>query len=212
MLLLQTIWLHDGCSEIRAVGGSHNIFGWGCAARSWKPLPYFRPKYAIFHTLSDLTPKMYTLFQTLWCVANSATVNRLTAYGTSWRPKRCSCLFSSRSMSTATHVTLKTVSQTKQKEYTPYFRPNWLIYGSTGWVRVEETEMHAARLAWRAFPDPPVKTRPKPVPRLFHLLRPPGDERAWERGWFKPFGYDLITMMKIPMDQIAMNGKLLVTV
>ena len=32
-------------------GGTHNIFRWGCAARSWKPLPYFRPKYTIFHTL-----------------------------------------------------------------------------------------------------------------------------------------------------------------
>ena len=32
-------------------GGTLNIFGWGCAAQSWKPLPYFRPKYRIFHTL-----------------------------------------------------------------------------------------------------------------------------------------------------------------
>ena len=32
-------------------GTFQNIFGWGCAARSWKHLPYFRPKYAIFHTL-----------------------------------------------------------------------------------------------------------------------------------------------------------------
>ena len=32
-------------------GGTLNIFGWGCAARSWKPLPYFRPKYTIFRTL-----------------------------------------------------------------------------------------------------------------------------------------------------------------
>ena len=37
---------------------------------------------------------MYTLFQTLWCVAISATLNIFTAYGTSWRPKRCSrCFF-----------------------------------------------------------------------------------------------------------------------
>ena len=32
-------------------GGTHNIFEWGCAAWSWKPLPYFIPKYTIFHTL-----------------------------------------------------------------------------------------------------------------------------------------------------------------
>ena len=38
------------------------------------------------YPISDLTLKMYTLFQTLWCVANSATLNRFTAYGTSWRP------------------------------------------------------------------------------------------------------------------------------
>ena len=29
------------------------------------------------------------------------------------------------SLSMATHVTLKVVSQTKQTEYTPYFRPKW---------------------------------------------------------------------------------------
>ena len=31
--------------------GTHYTFGWGCAARSWIPLPYFRAKYTIFHTL-----------------------------------------------------------------------------------------------------------------------------------------------------------------
>ena len=45
-------------------------------------IPYFRPD-----------SQMYTLFQTLWCVTISATLNRFTAYGTSWRPKRCSCFF-----------------------------------------------------------------------------------------------------------------------
>ena len=43
-------------------------------------------------------------------LANSAILNRFTVYGNSWRPKRCSCFISSRPMSTATHVTLKTVS------------------------------------------------------------------------------------------------------
>ena len=47
-------------------------------------IPYFRP---------DSQKQMHTLLQTLWCVANSATLNRSTAYGTSWRPKRCSCCF-----------------------------------------------------------------------------------------------------------------------
>ena len=27
------------------LGDTHNIFGWGCAVRNWKPLPYFRPKW-----------------------------------------------------------------------------------------------------------------------------------------------------------------------
>ena len=81
------------------------------------------------YPISDLTLKMYTLFQTLWCVAVSATLDRFTTYGTSWRPKRwCSCFFSSRSMSTATHITPKMVSQTKQTEYAPYFRPKRHIY------------------------------------------------------------------------------------
>ena len=32
-------------------GGTSRRFGWGCAARYWKSLPYFRPKYVIFATL-----------------------------------------------------------------------------------------------------------------------------------------------------------------
>ena len=43
---------HDGnVSETIKPGGVLIIFLGGCAARSWKPLPYFRPKYTIFHTL-----------------------------------------------------------------------------------------------------------------------------------------------------------------
>ena len=34
-------------------GFTHDVFGWGCAARSCPvlPLPYFRPKYTLFHTV-----------------------------------------------------------------------------------------------------------------------------------------------------------------
>ena len=67
--------------EIHSRGGTHNIFGWGCTARSWKTLPYFRPKYTIFHTLFQ-TWLSKCIFPTLWCVANSATLNRFTAYET----------------------------------------------------------------------------------------------------------------------------------
>ena len=87
---------------------------------------------------------MYTLFQTLWCVANLATLNRLTAHGTSWSHKRC--FFSWRSMSTAVHVTLKNVShdqtdgiytlfQTKRAKSITYFRlgmlENYTLWGGT---------------------------------------------------------------------------------
>ena len=43
--------------------------------------------------ISDLTLKMYTLFQTLWFVANSPTLTSFAVCGTSWRHKRCSCFF-----------------------------------------------------------------------------------------------------------------------
>ena len=38
-------------------------------------------------------------------------------------------------MSTATHITLKMVSQTKQTEYTPYFRLEMLNNDDTLWGR-----------------------------------------------------------------------------
>ena len=55
-----------------------------------KTLTLFQTKiYDFPYPISDLTFKMYTLFQTLWGVVISATLNGFTAYGTSWRPKRC---------------------------------------------------------------------------------------------------------------------------
>ena len=39
-------------------GGTPRKFGWGCAARRWKPLPYFRPKYVISPTLFQTWPKI----------------------------------------------------------------------------------------------------------------------------------------------------------
>ena len=48
-------------------GNTSRRFGWGCAARFWKPLPYFRPKCVIFSTLFHTRPKIgkiYSLFQT----------------------------------------------------------------------------------------------------------------------------------------------------
>ena len=37
--------------HLASPGGYLIFFGWGCATRSWKPLPYFRPKYTILHSL-----------------------------------------------------------------------------------------------------------------------------------------------------------------
>ena len=74
-------------------GGTHNIFGWGCAARSWKPSPYFRPKYMIFHTLfhtwiSKCIP--YSRPSDVWQIRQLWIDFRRTGL---WRPKRCSCFF-----------------------------------------------------------------------------------------------------------------------
>ena len=48
----------------RARGDTPRKFGWGCAARRWKPLPYFRPKCVIFpYPISDLTQNSITYFR-----------------------------------------------------------------------------------------------------------------------------------------------------
>ena len=44
--------------------------------------------------ISDLTLKMHSLFQTLWCVAISKLSIGFMAYGALWRPKRCSVFLS----------------------------------------------------------------------------------------------------------------------
>ena len=49
-----------------------------------KTLTLFQTKiYDFPYPISDLSLKMYTLFQTLWDVVISATLNIFTAYGTS---------------------------------------------------------------------------------------------------------------------------------
>ena len=56
-----------------------------------KSLTLFQIKiYGFPYPISDLTLQIYTRFQTVWGVVISVTLNGLTAYGTSWRPKRCS--------------------------------------------------------------------------------------------------------------------------
>ena len=97
------------------------------AAQSWKPLPYFRPKYTTFHTLFQTRlSKCIPYFRQceVWLFQQLSMDIRRTGFGDA--PNWCTrVFFSSRSMSTATHVTLKMVSHTKQTEYAPYFRPKW---------------------------------------------------------------------------------------
>ena len=106
-------------------GGTHNIFGWGCAARSWKPLPYFRPKYTIFHTLfqtwlSKCIPyfrqNVYPISddsQWIYGARDFVTPQTMFAF-----------FFFAINVHGNTRYS-KNLSQTKQTEYTPYFRPKW---------------------------------------------------------------------------------------
>ena len=80
-------------------------------------IPYFRPDSQNVYPISD--PVRYGNF------SNSQWIYGVRDFVT---PQMMFAFFSSRSMSTATHVTLKMVSQTKQTEYTPYFRPKWQSY------------------------------------------------------------------------------------
>ena len=116
--------------------GTHNIFEWGCAARSWKPLPYFRPKYTNFHTLfRTWLSKCIPYFRPcdVWQIRQLSIDLRRTGLRDAKNDVRVFLLRAQ--MSTATHVTLKMVSQTKQTEYTPYFRleilENDTLWGAT---------------------------------------------------------------------------------
>ena len=122
--------------------GTHNIFGWGFAARSWKPLPYFRPKYRNFQTLFQTwLSKCIPYFRPcdLWRIRQLSLVLRCTGLRDATNDARV--FFSSRSMHTATHVTLKMVShdqrdgtyppfQTKMAKSIPYFRLEMLENGT----------------------------------------------------------------------------------
>ena len=95
---------------------------------------------------------MYTLFQTLWCVAISATLNRFTAYAGLRDAPNGVRVFLVRDQCPRQHTLLNgipdqtdgiyTLFQTKMAKSIPYFRlemldplgrhiPIWLIYGST---------------------------------------------------------------------------------
>ena len=113
-------------------------------SRRVPPGPELQTKiYDFPYPISDLTLKMYTLFQTLWCVANSATLNRFTAYGTSWRPKRCSWFFffainvhgSTRYSKNGIPDQIDgiyTLFQTKMAKFIPYFRLE-MLENDTPW-------------------------------------------------------------------------------
>ena len=87
---------------------------------------------------------MYTLFQTLWGVVISATLNGFTAYGTSRRPKRCSrVFFFAINIHGNTHYSkngipdqtdgIYTLFQTEMAKSIPYFRLEMLYENGTLW-------------------------------------------------------------------------------
>ena len=128
-------------------GGVLIIFLGGVCRPVQKTLTLFQTKkYDFPYPISDLTLKMYILFQTLWCVTISVTLNRFTAYGTSWRPKRCSWFFEfainvhgntrySKSGIPDQTDGIYTLFQTKMAKSIPYFRLEMLendtLWGGT---------------------------------------------------------------------------------
>ena len=108
-------------------GGTHNIFGWGCAARSWKPLPQFRPKYTISHTLFQTLPwKCIPYFRPcdVWQIRQLSIDLRRT--GVRDAPNDVRVFFFAINVY-GTHVTLKTVSQTRRNIH-PTSDQNGKIY------------------------------------------------------------------------------------
>ena len=78
-------------------------------------IPYFRSDSQNVYPISD--PVMCGTFSNshwIYGVRDFVTPQTMFVF-----------IFSSRSMSAATDVTLKMISQTKQTEDTPYFRPKW---------------------------------------------------------------------------------------
>ena len=84
------------------------IWGWGCAARSWKPLPYFRPKYTIFHTLFQTRlSKCIRYFRPCNMLQFRQLSIGFTVYGTSWRPNDVCVFFFFAIQCPRQHVTAK---------------------------------------------------------------------------------------------------------
>ena len=75
--------------------------------------------------ISDVTLKMYTLFQTMCGVVISATLNRIYSVPDFVTPLTMCAFFFFALQCPRQHVTAKMVPQTKQTEYTPYLRPTW---------------------------------------------------------------------------------------
>ena len=84
----------EPCS-VEVLGGSTSRrFGWGCAVRFSKPLPYFRPKYVIslpyfrpdrkFDTLFQTSPYPYFVCVNIWAGLQTPNVNQTSVL---WRRK-----------------------------------------------------------------------------------------------------------------------------
>ena len=55
---------------------TRSIFGWECAALSWKPSPLFIKNIRFSIPCFRPKPKMYTIVQTMWDMVVSATLNK----------------------------------------------------------------------------------------------------------------------------------------
>ena len=62
-----TKWMKTASTFNSWGGGTHNIFGWECAARSWKPLPYFRQKNTIFCHFGPDSQNVYPISDPVMC-------------------------------------------------------------------------------------------------------------------------------------------------
>ena len=160
---------HPDGSDARGV--THNILGWGCAARSWKPLPYFRPKYTIFHTLFQtwLSKCIPYFRQNVYPISDDWTMD-LRRTGLRDAPNDVRGFFSSRSMSTATHVTLKIYPRPNRRNIHPISDQNGKFYTlfqtRNAWmVPFGAAHTYMASI-WEYPSPPPPPPLPAPLPRV----------------------------------------------
>ena len=62
--------------------GNHDIFGWECAAQSWKPFPIIDQNiwFSILYSKPDSQNVLYPQFQTLWAMVILATLSKIYSW------------------------------------------------------------------------------------------------------------------------------------